>query len=94
MATVYVNQSVSFPSLPKKRTLLGGAKSIPQFSKNLKQVKFVTKKQWDSGVSTPVKCYYVISKLLRLLSFKLLFKGSIRSILTYFEHGNYHFYQC
>ena len=63
MTTVYVNQSVLFPSLPKKRTLLGGAKSIPQFSENSKQVKFVTKKQWDSRLSSPVKCYYVISKL-------------------------------
>ena len=58
MSAIYINQSISFPALPKKKALVVGVKSFPQFSKNLKQVRIFTGNQqwsaslrWHSGIS-------------------------------------------
>ena len=69
MTAVYVNQTVSFPSLPKKKALVG-VKSFPQFSKNLKQVRYFTGQKWEiTCMPSPLKGYYVISKF--FIDFKM-----------------------
>lgn len=60
MASVGFNHKSSFPALPQKQALVIGIKTFPQFTKNLKQVRFLTGKQ--QGTSSQQKYHYVISK--------------------------------
>lgn len=58
MAVVYFNQSVSFPSLPKKKTFI----EVSKFTKTCKQgVIFLDCKEWITFSFSPLKSHYVIS---------------------------------
>lgn len=58
MAAVYFNQSVSFPSLPKKKTFI----EVSKFTKTCKQgVIFLDCKEWITFSFSPLKSHYVIS---------------------------------
>lgn len=64
MTSMYMDSSISFPSLLKKKTNLVGLRTFPQFSKKLQKVRFLTGSQWDTNASSPQKCFiYVRSKL-------------------------------
>lgn len=70
MAAVCFNHQTSFPALPEKQALVIGIKSFPQFTKNLKQVRFLNGKH--QGTSSPLKYRYVISKIFLELSLKYM----------------------
>ena len=61
MATVSFNQKSTFPALPEKQALVLGIKTFPQFTKNLKQIRFLSGNH--QGTSWPRKYHYVISKI-------------------------------
>ena len=61
MAAVCFNHKSSFPALPEKQALVLGIKTFPQFTKKLKQVRFLTVNH--QGTSWPRKYHSVISKI-------------------------------
>ena len=61
MAAVCFNQKSSFPALPEKQALVLGIKAFPQFTKKLKQVRFLSGNH--QGTSWQQKYHYVTSTI-------------------------------
>jgi len=61
MASVCFNHKSSFPALPEKQALVLGIKTFPQFTKKLKQVRFLSGNH--QGTSWQQNFRYVISMI-------------------------------
>lgn len=61
MASVCFNHKSSFPALPEKQALILGIRTFPQFTKKLKQVRFLSGNH--QGTSWQQKYRYVISMI-------------------------------
>ena len=69
MAAVCFNHKSSFPALPEKQALVLGVKTFPQFTKKLKQIRFLSGNH--QGISWPRKYHCVISKTVFQVPLKL-----------------------
>lgn len=69
MASVCFNHKSSFPALTQKQALVIGIRTFPQFTRNFKQVRFLTSK--PQGTLLHQKYHYVTSMILFQLHMKL-----------------------